>query len=124
MWSAETSNCLRHERHSMPAGTGRRSSHSTQPTLEGRVPDDEGLLVIPLRGEGDDVVRALQLRERVRAWIPLQLHTAAASLAVNNTCKGTQSFHIHVAVAMTGLELGTTCRQAMLTCLVCQWPSR
>ena len=42
--------------------------------------------MVPLRGEGDDVVGALQLREGVRAGIPLELHTAAACLAVDDAC--------------------------------------
>ena len=49
-------------------------------------PDDEGLLVVALRSEGDDVVGALQLREGVAAGVPPQLHAAAACLAVHHPC--------------------------------------
>ena len=49
-------------------------------------PDDEGLLVVALRGEGDDVVRALQLRKGMAAGIPPQLHAATACLAIYHPC--------------------------------------
>ena len=57
-------------------------------TLVGRrgAPDDEGLLVVALRGEGNNVVGALQLRKGVAAWVPPQLHAATASLAVHHPC--------------------------------------
>ena len=49
-------------------------------------PDDEGLLVVALRGEGYDVVGALQLRKGVAAGIPPQFHAAAACLTVHHPC--------------------------------------
>ena len=50
------------------------------------MPDDEGLVFVALRGEGDDVVGALQLRKGVRQRIPPQLHAAAARLTVHHAC--------------------------------------
>ena len=49
-------------------------------------PDDEGLVRIALRGEGDDVVGALQLRKGVVLCIPPQLHAAGAPPAVHHAC--------------------------------------
>ena len=49
-------------------------------------PDNERLALVALRGERDDVVRALQLREGVLQWIPPQLHAARASCAVHHAC--------------------------------------
>jgi len=49
-------------------------------------PDDERLVRVALRGEGDDVVGALQLREGVRLGVAPQLHAALARLAVHHAC--------------------------------------
>ena len=45
-----------------------------------------GWCAIALRGEGDDVVGALQLREGVVLCIPPQLHAACARSAVYHAC--------------------------------------
>ena len=50
-------------------------------------PDDEGLVRVALRGEGDDVVGALQLRKGVVLCIPPQLHAACARPAVHHACQ-------------------------------------
>ena len=49
-------------------------------------PDNEGLVRVALRGEGDDVVGALQLRKGVVLCIPPQLHAAFARPAVHHAC--------------------------------------
>ena len=41
---------------------------------------------VALRGEGDDVVGALQLRKGVVLCIPPQLHAACARPAVHHAC--------------------------------------
>ena len=51
-----------------------------------RTPDDEGLMRIALRGEGDDVVGALQLRKGVVLCISPQFHAARARPAVHHAC--------------------------------------
>ena len=61
--------------------------HSEGAAREGvRAPHDERLGLVALRGEGDDVVGALQLREGVVQRVPAQLHAAAAGQAVHHAC--------------------------------------
>ena len=74
---------------------------------QGGPPDDEGLLVIPLRGEGYDVVGALQLRKRVRTGVPLKLHTATACFTVHDTCT--------LAMLQTKLRAHQTCCHEVLS---------
>lgn len=47
-------------------------------------PDDQRLVQVALRGEGDDVVAALELCKRVAGRVPPQLHGAPPLLAVHN----------------------------------------
>lgn len=49
-------------------------------------PDDEGLLLVALCGEGDDVVAAAQLCKGMALGVALQLHAAAALSTVHNSC--------------------------------------
>ncbi len=48
-------------------------------------PDDEGLLLVALGGERNDVVAAAELSKGVALWIPFQLNTSARLDAVYHT---------------------------------------
>ena len=49
-------------------------------------PDNQGLLGVALRGEGDDVVTAAQLCKGMTLGVALELHASSACLAVHHTC--------------------------------------
>ena len=49
-------------------------------------PDDEGLLLVALGGECNDVVAAAELGKGMTLWIPLQLNTSARLDAVYYAC--------------------------------------
>lgn len=56
-------------------------------------PDDEGLRGVALRGEGNDVVGALQLREGVALRVAQQLYPPCAVLAIHHACRHQGEHH-------------------------------
>ncbi len=49
-------------------------------------PDDEGLLLVALGGECNDVVAAAELSKGMALWISLQLNTSTRLDTVYHTC--------------------------------------
>ena len=55
------------------------------------LPDDQGLLLIPLCGEGNDVVTAAELCKGMTLGVPFQFNTATGSCTVHDACARQQS---------------------------------